>query len=457
MKKYGLSFVTVFMMLMTSGTIVSCSSDDTMIQKEELTDETVKNCSMAFNGQVLPFDINATGRASTRAASSDWTDGTNLYILFKTTSASVIGTASYNASRGWSISYTGTLPSSQAGKCEVYYFENTSGSNYSTIQIGDESIVYADKEGFYEYNQSTNTCLVNSTLSPAVSRIRFKGDNGTKITLSGISRYTSYSISDGKISKSDSEVNLSIGSTGYTPYVYGFFGENSNRELSVVNGDYIYTTQCGNGVFALGESGYMNVPTETSHSGWTEKQAMQTTGAVDLGLSVKWAACNLGASSPEEYGDYYAWGETETKSDYSSSTYKYQSNYSYTNIGEDIGGTQYDVAFVKLGGSWRMPTVEQIQELIDKCTIEEGTFKGVKGQRIIGINGQSIFIPISGYKDGRSVQNRGEYGYIFFWASQFDTSYTGSSAYAYWGSSDRGKTYTWIRSFGIPIRPIINK
>lgn len=440
-------------MLMTAGIIVSCSSDDAMLQQEEPAVEILKSCTMTFTGQIIPFDIDAT-RKNTRATSSKWADSTNLYIVFKTSSTPIIGTASFTTSRGWSISYTGALPASQAGKCEVYYFENSTSSNYSTIQIGNESIVYADKEGFYEYNSSTNTCVVNATLSPIVSRIRFKGTNGTKITLGGISRFTDYGISDGSLNTSDSDVELVVNSRGYTPYVYGFFGENSNREMSVTNGDYIYTTQCGTDIFALGESGYMNVPTEASHSGWTVKQAMQTSGAVDLGLSVKWAACNIGASSPEEYGNYYAWGETETKADYSSATYKHKANsYTYKDIGENIAGTEYDAAHVKLGGTWMMPTVEQIQELIEKCKIEQTSYKNTIGQKITGPNGKSIFIPISGYYQGRSIESRGEYGYVQFWGSQY-YSQLNSWAYYYRGYDSRAESDHSDKAYGMPIRPI---
>lgn len=456
MKTYKLTLLAV-LLASTSWLLTSCSQDNVIEQEHEQT-MTRNICAMTFNGALVPFSIDVANHVQTRAASSEWADGTTLYIVFSTSSSSIYGTATYNASRGWSISYTGTLPSSQAGKCKVYYFESPSKEDYSSVQLSSESIVYLDDNGYYEYNQATNTCVVNSTLAPAVSRIRFKGANGTKITLSGISQYVSYTFSNGQLNATTTDIDLTVGSSGYTPYVYGFLEEESNREMSVTNGDYIYTTICGNGVFALGESGYMNIPTTTSHNGWTVKQAMQTSGAVDLGLSVKWAACNLGALSPEEYGDYYAWGETATKDDYSSTTYLYIGQYgSYTNIGENIAGTQYDAAFVKLGGAWRMPTTEQIQELIDKCSIEEMTYKGIVGQQVKGPNGQYIFIPISGYKDGRSIKNRGEYGYALFWASQFDTSYTGSSAYGYWGSSDRGQTHTWNRMYGLPIRPVQNK
>ena len=86
---------------------------------------------------------------------------------------------------------------------------------------------------------------------------------------------------------------------------------------------------------------------------------------VDLGLSVKWATCNVGSKKPDEFGGYYAWGETEEKNYYGDETYKYYEYYEneYVFIGYDIAGTQYDAANVKWGGNWRMPTREQMQEL----------------------------------------------------------------------------------------------
>ena len=81
--------------------------------------------------------------------------------------------------------------------------------------------------------------------------------------------------------------------------------------------------------------------------------------AVDLGLSVKWAPWNVGASTPEEYGGYYAWGETVEKATYNESSYQYYKNDGYVDIGSEISGTPYDVAHVKWGGDWRMPTNEE--------------------------------------------------------------------------------------------------
>ena len=124
--------------------------------------------------------------------------------------------------------------------------------------------------------------------------------------------------------------------------------------------------------------------------------------AIDLGLpsGTKWACCNVGAKTPEAYGGYYAWGETSEKSEYSRDTYAYynSSTNSWVNIGSNIAGTVYDVAHVRMGGSWRMPTKEQQGELIDNCTGQWTTQNGVNGTLVTGPNGGQLFLPAAGYR-----------------------------------------------------------
>lgn len=120
---------------------------------------------------------------------------------------------------------------------------------------------------------------------------------------------------------------------------------------------------------------------------------------VDLGLSVYWASCNLGAEKPEEYGDYYAWGESKPKSEYKIEYYSYfDGNINlYIEIGNDISGTEYDAATVNLGSDWRIPTKDELRELMDKCTWEWTQINGTNGYKITGPNGNSIFLPASGW------------------------------------------------------------
>ncbi len=129
---------------------------------------------------------------------------------------------------------------------------------------------------------------------------------------------------------------------------------------------------------------------------------------IDLGLpsSTKWACCNVDASKPEEYGGYYSWGETEEKEVYEWSTYIHCEGTKTTcnNLGPSIANTQYDVAHVKWGDDWQMPSVDKFRELIDNCTYVWTTYNDVKGAWMVStINGANIFFPAAGYKRGRTV------------------------------------------------------
>ena len=134
---------------------------------------------------------------------------------------------------------------------------------------------------------------------------------------------------------------------------------------------------------------------------------------VDLALpsGLKWATCNLGATTPEEYGDYFAWGETEPKSGYTadnSATYKKA-------IGDISGDLRYDAARKNWGNSWRIPTEAEFSELISNCTWTWTTQNNVNGYRVTGVNGNSIFLPAASCCVGSSLSSRGEYGN--YWAS----------------------------------------
>lgn len=181
---------------------------------------------------------------------------------------------------------------------------------------------------------------------------------------------------------------------------------------------------------------------------------------VDLGLSVKWASMNVGASSPEEYGNYYAWGETQTKSSFTKGNYVYYDleSRAYMDLGEDISGTEYDAATVNWGEEWRMPTMAELQELVDLCTWAEYRLNRVKGNRITGPNGNSIFIPNSGYWQNSSKYFDNDYpegSFGLFWSSSLEPL---KKEEAYIMNCESGNGIVayryWYRHFGLPVRPV---
>ncbi|MDE6011366.1 MAG: DUF1566 domain-containing protein [Prevotella sp.] len=168
---------------------------------------------------------------------------------------------------------------------------------------------------------------------------------------------------------------------------------------------------------------------------------------VDLGLpsGLKWATCNVGASSPSDYGDYYAWGETTTKA-----TYTESNSVTYGKSMDDISDNpEYDVARANWGGSWRLPSKKECEELIDKCTwTSQG---GHNGYKVTGPNGNSIFVPTAGYRFGSSLYHAGVYG--SYWSS---TPYESNTQHAFYLDFDNSyhRVYWRYRDFGRSVRPV---
>lgn len=195
---------------------------------------------------------------------------------------------------------------------------------------------------------------------------------------------------------------------------------------------------------------------------------------VDLGLSVKWATCNLGASSPEEYGNHYAWGETEPKDDYSLETYKWCMGSLGTHTkycGDPIYGyngfvdykmildPEDDAAAKVLGGSWRMPKLDECLELLNNCTTTWTTLNGVYGRKfssnITGFTDKWIFIPASGFRSGTNLSNVGEYGFPM--SSSLGTIFSGGAQYlcgAISFSEKKAECISSVRYCGHTIRPV---
>ena len=187
---------------------------------------------------------------------------------------------------------------------------------------------------------------------------------------------------------------------------------------------------------------------------------------VDLGLpsGIKWATCNIGATKPEGYGGYYAWGETEEKDCYDWSTYKwcngskgsitkYCTDSSYGTVdNKTVLEPQDDVAHVRWGGRWRMPTIEEQKELLDNCTCTWTTQNGVKGYKVTSkTNGNSIFLPAAGCHNGAGVNLEGVLG--SYWSASLDGDSSGF-AYCLDLSSDNCGMDSCGRSYGRSVRPV---
>ena len=202
---------------------------------------------------------------------------------------------------------------------------------------------------------------------------------------------------------------------------------------------------------------------------------------VDLGLpsGIKWATKNLGASKPSDYGDYYAWGETEPKpnacylwTNYKwmqtgQSDWKYITKYTFADgktegIWYDSDGTFIgdgktilfppdDAATAKLGSPWRMPTLDEIKELLDYCTWTWTTQDGKNGYEVKGTNGNSIFLPAAGYRNSSGLIDAGSRG--DYWSSSLTPSLSGYAHYLYFDSGVHD-WHGYYRYCGFTVRPV---
>ena len=188
---------------------------------------------------------------------------------------------------------------------------------------------------------------------------------------------------------------------------------------------------------------------------------------VDLGLpsGTLWATCNLGANTPEQYGDYFAWGETAPKEVYTWETYKWcngaKSSITKYCTNNDFGTVdnktvlefEDDAAYVNWGSSWRMPSREQCLELCQSCTWQQTTRNGVTGQLVTGPNGQSMFLPAAGERYNNTSGDLGSFGQ--FWArTLYDDNHSYSAVILFFYLDDHKGNYGNERYIGFPVRAV---
>ena len=172
---------------------------------------------------------------------------------------------------------------------------------------------------------------------------------------------------------------------------------------------------------------------------------------VDLGLpsGTLWATCNVGAQSPEQFGNYYAWGETRTKRAYTKENYRFKTRRQTLRRWNDVARRRWR-------GHWRMPTADEWQELIDSCSWRWlpmwGETGKVNGYIITGPNGQHIFIPAAGDIDGTTHYGIDTYG--DYWSSSSSEEKPDQAQGMIFYSDGGIRVYTWERYAGHTVRPV---
>lgn len=220
---------------------------------------------------------------TTRSVDDGWKHGDRIYLILKNNAGNNVqayveydtltaswGQVKYDA-------YKSELTCTTPRMVEAYYFDGTVNVNTSDITFDAATGVYACTDGIYTYPANGNL-EVSISLAPLTSRIRFTGEKGTQLDVTGMTTYTGFSRTTGELSVTTSDITTSVQSSGYTPYVYGVFSYPSTPSLVVKNGSKYFRTifDSSTNVLQVGHSGYMAVPTTDSHNGW--KLVIPTTG-----------------------------------------------------------------------------------------------------------------------------------------------------------------------------------
>ncbi len=267
----------------------------------------------------------------------------------------------------------------------------------------------------------TTAEVTNVTATTATCGGTIADDGGLEITARGVCWSTSPNptLSDSHTADGTGTGSFTSSITGLsTSTTYYVRAYATNSYVTIYGGEQSFTTEAGGG---SGDHAY-----------------------VDLGLpsGLLWATCNVGADNPEDYGDYFAWGETQPKDTYNWSNYQYcngdyntltkycnKSSYGYNGFTDDLTTLlpEDDAATANWGSDWRMPTKEEWQELLDNTTNTWTTQNGVNGRLFTASNGNSLFLPAAGYRSDSDLYYAGSYGYC--WSSSL---YTGYPPYRAW-------------------------
>lgn len=307
----------------------------------------------------------------------------------------------------------------------------------------------------------------------AVSKVVFRGNNDEVIT--------GGSNGDLKIAYSGGTLTTEAASTGDKSVTIATNGEESNFYIAILpvsfaNGitvdcydadnTLIFSKKAGCSINTVSGSGSVKLLNLGSVQDWI---ANAPPTAIELGLSVKWASFNVGATKPEEYGDYFAWGETAPKGEYKWANYqfgtskngpfsKYVLDSTYGTIDhKTVLDLADDAAHTAWGDDWRMPTKEEVSELMNSsnCTWTWTTKNGVPGYKVTsrksGYTANSIFLPANGMKSGSSVSDGGTVGN--YWTSSISAGYPYYAISPFFDSSNKNSDNCY-RYFGLGVRPV---
>ncbi len=241
--------------LLSLGVFLSCQND--------MADTVERGDGQSYR---LIWEGDIQGYAESRGPVREKKDGDCVYLLFNTAGGTVKGTAIYNSSLDeWTVNCNGDIPVGTTSSCIAYYIDKVVEGEPQTIELDQRTLVCSDTDA--EYTKGNGYIRLTATLTPSMGRIRFKGTEGQSFLLSGIKYLTGFNTWDVEPVFSQAPLQLTVGSDGYTEPVHALPQE--DRTLMVYYDYQTYRTPCTSPILDAGHAGYMLLPTEEAHSGWS--------------------------------------------------------------------------------------------------------------------------------------------------------------------------------------------
>ena len=420
----------------------SCSND--------LEENVILSSEDEVHTAVMHLDASRPAYVGKRTASTEWNEGDVIYLRFYQADGTTVicGKATYNASTSlWSISYYGNLATGDVYRCEAFYFTGATAVDNFNITMTPTSCAYTDLNATYTVDGGE--LFVSANLSPKTARMRIAGTAGQEIDIMKVIYNTSFNLTEKSFTTASDTISFQIGEDGYTPYIYGMLDE--NNEITVRDTYYAYTKTFDPANFTAGISGYITMPSQVENKGWTQTYYYPEE-AVDLGLSVRWASMNVGATAPDEAGIFCAWGDPD-------GTYTGTSSWYNENVEEIAGNPMYDIATNLWGERWQIPTKEQWEELQSACTWEYqyDSSLGTYGYLVTGSNGNCIYLPLFDIIIGTAAEStNSQYGY--YWTStRHNTSSSVAQSYNAYLHSSSVSISCYNTYYRTQIRPVLVK
>lgn len=267
---------------------VACSSqggilDDDIINEEDMSQP--HTCELVLNVSKPGFEDSQDSRSA-----AAWTNGDKIHLTFTVGNKTTYGDAVYTDGT-WTCNYYGSLTEGATpNKCRATYFENPAFQSSSVVKITEKTGIYEDSVGSYIFNGGSLSVIAD--LKPKTGRIRFTGSDNEEITIYGISHFTSYDCSTGRYTSSISALKTAV-ATDYTPYIYGLFADSIQPRLNIITKTSGFTRLPPTSVFTPGESGYMTIPTKTSHNGWQNSIILKVNGVEFTMIPVTYSGGNF--------------------------------------------------------------------------------------------------------------------------------------------------------------------